>query len=597
MADAGRHPNITLLTMSEVTEVKGYVGNFEVKIIRRARYVDEKACTACGDCARACPVVFPDEFNMGLSSRKAVYIPFAQAVPSAYLIHMSECMGRGCSKCLEACDKKCIEFHMSDEILNLKVGSIVVATGMEPYDPTPMDEYGYTRFENVVTSPEFERLVNAGGPTKGVLVRPKDRKPPASVGFIQCVGSRSKRKGGQYCSNICCMNTIKSTLVLKEHHPEMEVTVFYIDIRAFGKGFEDLYNRSRRLGVKYLRGLPGSVTELPDGSLRVAVENTAVGGIEYHDLDLLVLAVGLKPAASTQRLQEMLGLQLTPDGFFLEAHPKLLPVDAATRGVFYAGCAEGPKDIKESVTQGSAAAARAVRLMHAGTITAEPIIAEVIDTLCKGCGKCAEVCPYHAIAVDTQRKTPALVTSAACSGCGTCAAECPFGAIVMHHFTDRQVVDQVDAMLSREAREKVVVFACNWCSYAGADFAGVSRMQYPTSVRLIRTMCSGRVDERFIWHAFEKGAPVVLVSGCHIGDCHYIDANHWTAKRIERVRRRMAKKGLRPDRLQLAWVSAAEGERFARTMERMEALRQEVTEAEIAATVEALRSTKTETHP
>jgi len=189
------------------------------------------------------------------------------------------------------------------------------------------------------------------------------------------------------------------------------------------------------------------------------------------------------------------------------------------------------------------------------------------------------------------------VTAAACSGCGTCSAECPFGAIVMHHFTDRQVIDQVDAMLSREAREKIVVFACNWCSYAGADFAGVSRMQYPTSVRLIRTMCSGRVDERFIWHAFEKGAPVVLVSGCHIGDCHYIDANHWTAKRIERVRRRMAKKGLRPERLQLAWVSAAEGERFARTMERMEALRQEVTEAEIAATVEALRSTGPEKSP
>jgi heterodisulfide reductase subunit A2 len=593
MADAGRHPNITLLTMSEVAEVKGYVGNFEVKIIRRARYVDEKACTACGDCARVCPVVFPDEFNMGLSSRKAVYIPFAQAVPSAYLINMTECMGRGCSKCLEACDKKCIEFHMSDETLNVRVGSIVVATGMEPYDPTPMDEYGYTRFENVVTSPEFERLVNAGGPTRGMLVRPKDRKSPASVGFIQCVGSRSKRKGGQYCSNICCMNTIKSTLVLKEHHPEMDVTVFYIDIRAFGKGFEDLYTRSRRLGVKYLRGLPGSVTQLPDGSLRVAVENTVRGGIEYHDLDLLVLAVGLKPAASTRKLQEMLGLQLTPDGFFLEAHPKLLPVDAATRGVFYAGCAEGPKDIKESVTQGSAAAARAVRLMHKGIICSDPITSEVNPALCKSCGKCAEVCPYNAISVDVKKKTPAVVNSAACSGCGTCGAECGFGAIVMNHFTDSQIIGQVDTLLADDTGAKIVAFACNWCSYAGADYAGVSRLQYPPNVRIIRTMCSGRVDEAFVWHAFEKGAPVVLISGCHIGDCHYIDANHWTEKRVAKIRRKMEKKGIRPERLQLAWISAAEGIRFAAVMAEMETLRQGVTAEEMAATVRILNEDAT----
>ncbi len=597
MADAGRHPNITLHTLSEVAAVTGYVGNFNVKILKRARHVDEKACTACGECAKACPVVFPDEFNMGLSSRKAVFIPFPQAVPSAYLINMGECMGRGCSKCLEACEKKCIHFHMSDETLQVKVGTIVVATGLEPYDPKPMDEYGYTRFENVVTSLEFERLVNAGGPTGGALLRPTDRQPPAVVGFIQCVGSRSKRQGGQYCSNVCCLNTIKSTLVLKEHDPAVQIKVFYMDIRAVGKGFEALYQRSRGLGVQYLRGLPGSVEELAGGSLRVVLENTATGCIERHDLDLLVLAVGLQASAGTRKLQEMLGLQLTPDGFFLEAHPKLLPVDAATRGIFFAGCAEGPKDIKESVTQGSAAAARAVRLMHKGTIASEPITAEVIDALCKGCGKCAEVCPYHAITVDAKKKTPAVVTTAACAGCGTCAAECPFGAMVMHHFTDRQLTAQVEAMLARDAGEKIVVFACNWCSYAGADFAGVSRLQYPPSVRLIRTMCSGRVDEKFIWHALAKGAPVVLVSGCHIGDCHYIDANHWTEKRIEKVRRKMEKKGLRSERLQLAWISAAEGVRFAEVMTRMESLRQGVTAGEIDATVKALRAPATASAP
>lgn len=591
MTDVGRHPQIRLLTMSEVVGVKGYVGNFEVKILKRARYVDEKECTACGDCATVCPVVRPDGFNLGLSSRKAIYSPFPQAVPSAYVLNVNECLGHNpavCAKCIDACKKGCIHFNMSDEEISVKVGTIVVATGIEPYDPTEMDEYGYARFENVLTSIEFERLINAGGPTKGEIMRPSDRKHPRSIGFIQCVGSRSARKGRSYCSNVCCMNTIKSTLVLKEHHPDMEVKVFYIDIRAFGKGFEDLYKRSRRTGVQYIRGLPGTVEETGDGSLRVAVENTSRGSIEFHELDMLVLAVGVNPSSSTQKLQEMLGLQLTPDGFFLEAHPKLQPVDAATRGIFFAGCAEGPKDIKESVTQASAAAARAIRLMHKGSILTEPITSEVIAEQCKACGRCAEVCPYNAITVDPKKKTPAVVNTASCAGCGTCAAECPFGAITMNHFTDAQILAQIDAVLEEKPREKILAFACNWCSYAGADYAGVSRLQYPSNVRLIRTMCSGRVDEDFIWHGFAGGAPVVLVSGCHIGDCHYINANHWTEKRVARVHRKMAKMGIRPERLQLEWVSAAEGIRFAEVMKRLEALRRTVTEEEIADTVRKL---------
>jgi heterodisulfide reductase subunit A len=591
MADVGKHPRIRLHTLSEVVDVQGYVGNFDVKILKRARYISENECSSCGECAKACPVVRPNEFDLGLSSRKAVHSPFPQAVPSAYVVNGYECLGGNpvvCGKCIEACTKACIDFNMSDEEVVERVGSIIVATGVETYDPTEMDEYGYTRFENVLTSMEFERLINAGGPTKGEILRPKDRKHPQSIGFIQCVGSRSVRKGHAYCSNVCCMNTIKSTLIAKEHDPHVEIKVFYIDIRAFGKGFEDLYRRSRSLGVHYLRGLPGSVEELPDGSLRVAVENGARGFIEHHDLDMLVLAVGVKPAKSTQRLREILGLQLTPDGFFLEAHPKLQPVDAATRGIFYAGCAEGPKDIKDSVTQASAAAMRAVRLMHEGRILTEPITSEVLEEHCKACGKCAEVCPYNAITVDVKKKAPASVNTAACMGCGACAAECRFGAISMNHFTDRQILDQIDALLAGDPREKVPAFACNWCSYAGADFAGVSRMQYPPSVRLIRTMCSARVSEEVLWHAFGKGAPIVLVTGCHIGDCHYINANHWTEKRVQKVRGRMEKLGLRPERLQLEWISAAEGARFASAMKQVEGLRRTVTPEEVAQTMSIL---------
>jgi heterodisulfide reductase subunit A len=593
MADAGRHPNITLMTQSEIKSVTGYVGNFQVQILKRARYVKEDQCTACGDCVQVCPVLVPNEFNMGLNSRRAIYQPFPQAIPSAYVMDINNCLGHDpvvCGKCIEKCKKKCIDFNMSDQELAFKVGTIIVATGMEVYDPTEMDEYGYTRHENVLTSPEFERLINAGGPTQGKVLRLTDRKPPKSVAFIQCVGSRSQRRGEPYCSNICCMNTVKSTLMLKDHDPDLDVKVFYIDMRAFGKGFEDLFRRSKGMGVRYIRGLPGSIQEDPQSKdLILTVENTATNQLEKHRAGMVVLAVGVKPPKDMKVIQEMLALQKNSDGFYLEAHPKLQPVDSATRGIFFAGCAEGPKDIKDTVTQASAAAARAIRLMNPKYLRVEAITAEVVPNECTSCGICAKVCPFGAITVDTRAKTPASVTVAACSGCGTCAAECPSNAIVMHHFTDGQIEAQVDAILEEDPLQRVLVFACNWCSYAGADFAGVSRFQYPPNARLIRTMCSGRVSEKFVWRAFEKGAPAVLVSGCHIGDCHYLNANHWTERRVKRMQKKMEKMGLRQERLQLEWISAAEGLRFKEVMEKMERLRQSVTEQEVAETKRILK--------
>ncbi|WP_035274205.1 CoB-CoM heterodisulfide reductase HdrA2 [Desulfogranum japonicum] len=594
MTDVGRHPNITLLTLSEVKEIKGFVGNFTVRVLKKARYVHEDMCTACGECAKVCPVVLPDEFDQGLSSRRAIYSPFPQAVPSSYLIEMERCLGQNptvCGKCVDQCEKQCIDFHMSDEELSFEVGTIIMATGMDIYDPTRLDEYGYTRFDNVLTSMEFERLINAGGPTGGEVVRMTDRKRPRSVAFIQCVGSRSLHKGSSYCSNVCCMNTIKCAFMLKEHYPDIEVKVFYIDIRAFGKGFEDQYRRTKRMGVQYIRGLPGTVEENTDnGNLTVFVENPETRIVERHELEMLVLAVGVRPPSGLKHLQEMLALQRNPDGFFLEAHPKLQPVDAATRGIFFAGCSEGPKDVKDSVTQASAAAMRASILMSKGMLSVEGITAEVNPELCSSCGLCAKVCPYKAITVDRIAKSGAHVTTAACSGCGTCSAECPENAIEMHHFTDPQIEAQIEAVLGDRAEERVLVFACNWCSYAGADFAGVSRLEYPASTRLIRTMCSGRVDEKFLWKAFALGVPAILVSGCHLSDCHYIDANHWTEKRIHRMWRKMEKLGVRQERLQLEWISAAEGIRFQEAMQKMEGIRKTVSSEEIALTREALQS-------
>ncbi len=402
MMDAGRHPNIQLLAYSKVESVSGYVGNFSVRVRKKTRYVDETACTACGDCIPVCPVIAPDEFQGGLSTRRAIHMPFPQAVPSAYLINADECLGNNpiaCGKCREACDKDCIDFDMQDEIIEFDVGAVVVATGLEVFDPTGLTEYGYTRYENIITSLEFERLISSSGPTEGHFVRPTDMQRPRRIGFIQCVGSRTlsmagtpggggngnHERGHPYCSNICCMNTVKDSLLLVDHYPDTDISVYYMDIRAFGKGFEDLYRRSKESGVKYIRGLPGQILEDPaTRNLSLMVENTMTGELEKHEHEMIVLSLGLVPPDDQGLVKQLLTLSTTEDGFFLESHPKLKPVDAPTRGVFFAGCAEGPKDVKDSVTQASAAAARAQIILNQPTITLEPVVAWVDPEKCNG---------------------------------------------------------------------------------------------------------------------------------------------------------------------------------------------------------------------
>ncbi len=445
------------------------------------------------------------------------------------------------------------------------------ATGMDLYDQTPLDEYGYKSYSNVMTSLEFERLICTGGPLEGKLSRPSDLAFPNKIGFIQCVGSRTQdpERGNPYCSNFCCMNTIKTTQYLKDAHPEVESTVFYTDLRAFGKGFEELLMRSKANGVSYIRGLPGDVVEDPvTRDLKLMVENTTSNRLEQHKFDLLVLAVGAVPADNTETIRQMVSLSKSPSGFLREAHPKLRPVDTPTKGVFIAGGVESPKDVRGSVTQASAAASRASILLNQDQFSVDAITAVIDEGLCKLCGLCADVCPFSAII--WEKGQPAEVITAACTGCGTCAAECKFGAIEMRHFSDQAIYAQIDAMLDENPQESIVTFACNWCSYAGADTAGVGRMEYPPHANIIRTMCSGRVSPEFVWYAFKKGAPVVLVSGCHYVDCHYIDANRSTTRRVDGLWDGMEKVGLDPTRLVLEWCSAAEGGRWQHIMKQVE---------------------------
>ena len=584
MSDVGRHPNIELLTNSEVVDVKGYIGNFRVKVLKKPRYVKED-CSACGECSKVCPMIAPNEFDAGLALRHAVYTPFAQAVPSTYIIDMNLCLNKDgimvCEKCIKACERQAIDFTMKPETIELEVGTIIVATGADVFDPSTLPQYGYGRYLNVITSLEFERLINAGGPSGGRLIRPSDLKIPKRVAFIQCVGSRSSKTGRTYCSNVCCMNTIKDSLLIKEHWPETEIYVFYVDIRAYGKGFEDLYKRAKNEGVKFIRGLPAEIFEdRKTRNLWLIGENTLLKEPYKMSFDLVVLSVGLEPRKDAELIQRLLTLSRTQDGFFMEAHPKLRPVDAATGGIFFAGCAEAPKDIKDSVTQASAAAARAGILMAKGKVTVEAITPILDLEKCKACGLCVKVCPYNAITLNKELKRVEIV-EAACGGCGTCAAECPSDALTQNHFTDEQIIAQIDAVTGQDADKKILAFCCNWCAYAGADFAGVSRMQYPHNVRIIRTMCSGRVAPKFVERAFARGAAAVLVAGCHPGDCHYINANYHTQRRVERLWKKMEQNGLNKERLQLLWVSAAEGERFASKIYEMQRIVESVTPDEI----------------
>ncbi len=448
MVDVSRHPNVNLMTYSVVEDISGYIGNFAVTIRKKARYVDLHECTACNDCVDVCPVVMPNEFDEGLATRKAIYQPFPQAVPAAYVLNMDDCLGNNpiaCGKCLEACDKDCIDYDDEDELVEIEVGTIIVCTGMDVFDATGLPQFGYGQDVNVITALEFERLISAGGPTAGRLVKFSDHEEPKSVVFVQCVGSRDQSVGNEYCSRVCCMYTAKQAHLVKEKLPDADVTVFYTDVRAFGKGFEEFYDRVLKEGVTYRRG---SVSEIYKRKNRLVVrgEDTLLGEPLEVETDLVVLAVGLVPRAETDGIATLLKLSRSSDKFLMEAHPKLRPVDTAIDGVFVAGCCQGPKDITDAVAQAKGAASSAIAPMSKGTVLVEALSSVIDEDLCSGCRICVGVCPYAALSYD-EAKGVSTANEALCKGCGTCAAACPSGAISMSHFTSEQLLAQVLALI------------------------------------------------------------------------------------------------------------------------------------------------------
>ena len=463
MVDVAQNEKIRIFSYSEVTDVKGFVGNFSVTVKRKARYVKEDVCTGCGLCTEKCPQKkVPNEFNLGMDTRRAIYIPFAQAVPKVATIDPNYCTmlktGK-CGVCSKVCTAKAIDYEAKDEFITEQYGAIVAATGFNPISMDKFDEFAYSQSKDVITSLELERLMNAAGPTGGTLLRPSDNEHPHTIVFVQCVGSRCDScaaKGKEYCSKICCMYTAKHAMLIRDKYPDTDVYVFYIDIRTPGKNFDEFYRRAvEEYGVHYIKGMVGKVTP-ENGKLKVRASDLLDGKQLNIDADLVVLAAAIEPDKSARPLATMLTASMDTNDFFTEAHPKLRPVESPTAGVFLSGACQGPKDIPETVSQAGAAASKVIGLLCKDKLVGNPCVAHSDEMMCNGCSTCENVCPYGAISyIEKEFRMPdrttkirrvASVNEAVCQGCGACTVACMSGAMDLKGFMSKQIMAEVDAI-------------------------------------------------------------------------------------------------------------------------------------------------------
>jgi heterodisulfide reductase subunit A len=451
MTSVGMHPYIELMAYSEVEEISGFVGSFKAKIRKKARYVNEDKCNGCGVCVTKCPWTADSEFDLGLGKRKAIYTPFAQAVPNIPVIDTEHCayfLKGKCRACEKFCELGAIDFEQVDQIVEVEVGNIIIATGYDAFDPTPITQYGYRRFDNVYTGLEFERICNAVWPTSGKVVL-KDGSEPKSVAIIHCVGSRDENYH-EYCSRVCCMYALKYSHLIKER-TGADVYQMYIDMRCFGKGYEEFYDRVSNEGANFVRGKVAKVTdeavnEEEKGKLIAVVEDTLLGTMLRVPVDMVILATALEPREDAAEVAKLSGISRSADGFFLERHPKLDPVATMTDGVFIAGCCQGPKDIPDTVAQASAAAARVLALIAKGSVELEAATAVIDEEKCSGCRICSLLCPYSAISFIEDEKV-SRINEALCKGCGTCVAACPSGAITHKQFTTEEIAAEIEGVL------------------------------------------------------------------------------------------------------------------------------------------------------
>ncbi|MFX1412128.1 MAG: hydrogenase iron-sulfur subunit [Promethearchaeota archaeon] len=559
MTEVKDHPNIELLTYSEVKKVEGYVGNFDVSIIKNPRFIKEEECVGCFDiCRDVCPIDIKDTYF----PRKAIDVPYPQAIPLFPNIIEDFCIG--CKACAQACDRDAIDFNQKPIEMNINIGTIIVATGLEPFDPSILGELNYQKYPDVITTMQMERLFNNDGPTHGRVIKPSNGQPPKKVSFVLCIGSRNKKIHHEYCSQVCCNIAIKQAILLKKEYPDIKINIYYTDIRAIGKSCEEFYNRAREFfNIRFIKSNISAILKSDTSDeLIIRGEDVIEDALFENKTDLVVLAIGIEPAKGTDDLSKILNISQDTYGFLLEKHLKVQPSESSVTGIYIAGAIQAPKDIPSSISQAESAASKVISLISKKKVELDPHVVIFDKNKCTFCKLCENICIYNALKVEEK---DLKIIPANCTGCGACAAMCPEDALYIPGFTKSQISAQIQTILKKKSESPLIIaFLCNWCSYTGADLAGTSKLSYPTNIRIIHVMCTAMINPSLIFESFFYGADGVLIAGCHPQDCFYREGFNKANVRYESIKEILVETGINEKRVRITNVSAGEGEKFAK---------------------------------
>ncbi len=535
--------NIEILTNSKVISSKRSAGTFNLLVERKPRYVDVEKCISCGKCSEVCEEEVPDSWNDNLSMRKAIYKPFSQSFPDSYVVDIEHCAK--CGNCIKVCPMNAIKLRCDDELIPLSVGSVIVATGHELFNPDLRPEYGYSRYADVITQSELGRVLGVNGPTKGKLEKLSNGEIPKRIVMIQCVGSRDEKPNGhKYCSKVCCMVALKNANIIKHKYPDVDIVICYTDIRTPGM-FEKYYKHGQESGIRFIRGRPGEVTHNND-RLIVRLENTLKREFSEIETDMVVLSTAIEPSKGTKEIAQIMDIGLTEDFFIKESHPKIKPMTTDVKGTFVCGTAQDPKDITESIMQATAAASKVSEFIHAG-IEVEPFVGVINKDKCTLCGKCVDICRFKAMSIKDDLM---YIDPISCSGCGKCMTICREHAITIHGNIDEKIFATINGMLKdKKPEDKRILLFLDQIGYTAADNIGINRLYYPESIHIIKVHSVNRIRPRHILHAFENGVDGIFI-GEYPGDLMYEEVE----RNIDEIKDMLSEKEINPDRLTFSKV-------------------------------------------